>query len=147
MRISDWSSDVCSSDLTGKTLFASTIARALDVPFVVVDATSLTEAGYVGEDVESIITKLLQAADGNVEKEQKGIIYVDEIDKIASKSDRASITRDVSGEGVQQALLKIIEGTIANIAPKRDRKNPQQEFVHVNTKAIPFLCGRDLHGP
>src|SRR3546814_6818479 len=94
MRISDWSSDVCSSDLTGKTLFASTIARALDVPFVVVDATSLTEAGYVGEDVESIITKLLQAADGNVEKAQKGIIYVDEIDKIARKSDSASITRD-----------------------------------------------------
>src|SRR3546814_15367479 len=133
MRISDWSSDVCSSDLTGKTLFASTIARALDVPFVVVDATSLTEAGYVGEDVESIITKLLQAADGNVEKAQKGIIYVDEIDKIASKSDSASITRDVSGEGVQQALLKIIERPIANIAPQGSRKNPQTESVQVKT--------------
>src|SRR3546814_2190242 len=146
MRISDWSSDVCSSDLTGKTLFASTIARALDVPFVVVDATSLTEAGYVGEDVESIITKLLQAADGNVEKAQKGIIYVDEIDKIARKSDSASITRDVSGEGVQQALLKIIEGTIANIAPQGGRKNPQQEFVQVNTKDLLFICGGAFDG-
>jgi ATP-dependent Clp protease ATP-binding subunit ClpX len=131
---------------TGKTLFASTIARALDVPFVVVDATSLTEAGYVGEDVESIITKLLQAADGNVEKAQRGIIYVDEIDKIARKSDSASITRDVSGEGVQQALLKIIEGTVANIAPQGGRKNPQQEFVQVNTKDILFICGGAFAG-
>jgi ATP-dependent Clp protease ATP-binding subunit ClpX len=131
---------------TGKTLIARTIAKALDVPFIVADATTLTEAGYVGEDVESIVAKLLQAADYDVEKAQRGIIFVDEIDKIARKSDSASITRDVSGEGVQQALLKIIEGTVANIAPQGGRKNPQQEFVQVDTSNILFICGGAFAG-
>jgi ATP-dependent Clp protease ATP-binding subunit ClpX len=126
---------------TGKTLMAQTLAKILSVPFAIADATTLTEAGYVGEDVENVVLKLYQAAKGNIEKSQKGIIYIDEIDKISRKGDSPSITRDVSGEGVQQALLKIIEGTVANIPPQGGRKHPYQEFIPINTTDILFICG------
>ena len=131
---------------TGKTLLAKTIAKLLDVPFTIVDATVLTEAGYVGEDVESILTRLLQKADFDVAKAERGIVFIDEIDKIARKSDNPSITRDVSGEGVQQAMLKLLEGNVINVPPKGGRKHPEQEFIHVNTQNILFICGGAFEG-
>ena len=131
---------------TGKTLLARTIAKLLDVPFAIVDATVLTEAGYVGEDVESILTRLLQVADYNLEKAQQGIVFIDEIDKIARKSDTPSITRDGSGEGVQQGLLKLLEGTIVNVPPKGGRKHPDQDYIHVDTRNILFICGGAFDG-
>ena len=131
---------------TGKTLLAKTIARLLDVPFTIVDATVLTEAGYVGEDIESLLTRLLQAADYNVEKAEKGIVFIDEIDKIARKGDNPSITRDVSGEGVQQGLLKLLEGSIVNVPPQGGRKHPEQKMIPVNTKNILFICGGAFDG-
>ena len=131
---------------TGKTLMAKTIARMLNVPFTIVDATVLTEAGYVGEDVESILTRLLQESDYDVAKAERGIVFIDEIDKVARKSDNPSITRDVSGEGVQQAMLKLLEGNVVNVPPKGGRKHPEQEFVHVNTQNILFICGGAFEG-
>ena len=131
---------------TGKTLMAKSIAKLLDVPFTIVDATVLTEAGYVGEDVESILTRLLQEADFDVAKAERGIVFIDEIDKIARKSDNPSITRDVSGEGVQQAMLKLLEGSVVNVPPKGGRKHPEQEFLHVNTQNILFICGGAFEG-
>jgi ATP-dependent Clp protease ATP-binding subunit ClpX len=131
---------------TGKTLLAKTIAKMLGVPFTIVDATVLTEAGYVGEDVESILTRLLQEADFDVAKAERGIVFIDEIDKIARKSDNPSITRDVSGEGVQQAMLKLLEGNVINVPPKGGRKHPEQEFIHVNTQNILFICGGAFEG-
>ena len=131
---------------TGKTLMAKSIARLLDVPFTIVDATVLTEAGYVGEDVESILTRLLQEADFDIAKAERGIVFIDEVDKIARKSDNPSITRDVSGEGVQQAMLKLLEGAVVNVPPKGGRKHPEQEFLHVNTQNILFICGGAFEG-
>ena len=131
---------------SGKTLLAQTLAKILDVPFAIADATTLTEAGYVGEDVENILLKLINAADGDIERAETGIIYIDEIDKITRKSENTSITRDVSGEGVQQALLKLIEGTEANVPPNGGRKHPQQDFLHINTKNILFICGGAFDG-
>ena len=130
----------------GKTLLASTLARILNVPFAIADATTLTEAGYVGEDVENILLKRIQAADGDIEKAEKGIIYIDEIDKITRKSENPSITRDVSGEGVQQALLKIVEGTVASVPPQGGRKHPHQELIQINTSNILFICGGAFEG-